>query len=481
MEKNNKTLINAWASYDWANSVYNLIVTTAIFPIYYMATTKAAFNGEIVDFFGFKVVNSVLSTYAISLSFLVIVLLAPVLSGIADYTGTKKRFMQFFSLLGSLSCIGLYFFHGDNVEYGIMCATFASIGFAGSLVFYNGFLPEVATPDKMDSVSARGFTFGYIGSVILLAVCLGLILGFETFGFADSTAATRFCFLLVGIWWIGFAQIAFYYLKDYPTGHQVNSAVLGHGIKELKKVYAEISERPVMKRFLFSFFFYNMGVYTVMLLAPFFAEKEVGIASSEMIMVVMILQVLAIFGAYFLVMLSGKKGSRVAIASTLVLWMMLCVICYFLTIKEGFYVLAGLLGFGMGGVQSISRSTYSRLIPKSTKDTASYFSFYDVTEKLSVVIGTFSFALIEQITGSMRNSMLFMSVFFMIGLIILKFADLDAEMQKVSDEPLDEVQEVSDESLNEEIQEESNQPLEEEVQKEADKPLDKPSDDILEV
>lgn len=434
MEKNNKTLINAWASYDWANSVYNLIVTTAIFPIYYIATTKAAFNGDVVDFFGIKIVNSVLSTYAISFSFLVIVILAPILSGIADYTGTKKRFMQFFSFLGSMACIGLYFFHGENVEYGIMCATLASIGFAGSIVFYNGFLPEVATPDKMDSVSARGFTFGYIGSVILLAVSLAMILGYETFGFQDGTAATRFCFLMVGVWWLGFAQIAFYYLKDYPTGNKLSFGVLGNGAKELKKVYAEISERPVMKRYLFSFLFYNMGVYTVMLLAPFFAEKEVGVTSSEMIMVVMILQVLAIFGAYFLVWLSNKKGSRFSIATILVLWMLICVICYFLKIKIGFYILAGVLGFGMGGVQSISRSTYSRLIPKSTKDTASYFSFYDVTEKSSVVIGTFSFALIEQITGSMRNSMLFMTVFFIVGLLILRSSDLDTEMKAIEEE-----------------------------------------------
>lgn len=434
MEKNNPRLINAWASYDWANSVYNLIVSTAIFPIYYLATTKEAFGGDVVDFFGIKIVNSVLSTYAISFSFLVIVLCSPILSGVADYTGTKKRFMQFFCTIGSFSCIGLYFFHGANVEYGIMCATGASIGFAGSIVFYNGFLPEVTTSDKMDSVSARGFTFGYIGSVILLIISLVLILSYNTFGFESSTAATRFCFLMVGIWWISFAQIAFYYLEDRPTGKKISTEILGKGMHELKKVYAEISSRPNMKRFLFSFFFYNMGVYTVMLLAPFFAEKEVGIGSSEMIIVVLILQLLAIFGAYFLVWVSSKKGSRFAIAITLILWMSICVICYFLKVKLGFYVIAGILGFGMGGIQSISRSSYSRLIPKSTTDTASYFSFYDITEKLSVVIGTSAYAFIEQITGSMRNSMLFMAVFFLIGFIILQMTQLEEEMKKVADE-----------------------------------------------
>jgi len=433
MQKNDKKLINAWASFDWANSVYNLIVTTAIFPVYYLATTKEAFGGDVVNFFGIEIVNSVLSTYAISFSFLVIVLSAPILSGIADYIGKKKRFMQFFTFLGSLSCIGLFFFHGDNIEYGILCATFASIGFAGSIVFYNGFLPEIATPDQMDSVSARGFTFGYIGSVILLALNLFMILSPDTFGFANATAATRFSFLLVGIWWIGFAQIAFYYLEDNPTGKKVTSEVLGKGVRELKKVHSEISSRPIMKRFLYSFFFYNMGVYTVMLLAPFFAEKEVGITSSEMIIVVLILQILAIVGAYFMVWVSSKKGSKFAIASTIVIWVSLCIISYFLVDKNAFYALAAVLGFGMGGIQSISRSTYSRLIPKSTRDTASYFSFYDITEKLSVVIGTFAYAFIEQITGSMRNSMVFMIVFFIIGFVILQMTDLETDMKKVAD------------------------------------------------
>jgi UMF1 family MFS transporter len=434
MEKNNPRLINAWSSYDWANSVYNLIVTTAIFPIYYSNVTKEAFGGDIVPFFGIQIESSVLFTYAISLSFLVIVLCSPILSGIADYTGSKKRFMQFFTYLGAASCIGLYFFDGPNIEYGIMCSVLASVGYAGSLVFYNGFLPEVTTADRMDSVSARGFTFGYIGSVILLMICLAMIMKPGTFGFSGAGSATKFCFLLVGIWWIGFAQIAFYYLKDKPTGNKFTSKVLGMGIKELKKVINAVKERKTMKRFLFSFFFYSMGVLTVMLLAPLFAQKEVGIDSIEMIGVVLILQILAIFGAYFFSWVSSKRGSRFAISSILLIWMALCVTCYFLEAKTGFYILAAILGFGMGGVQSISRSTYARLIPKSTKDTASYFSFFDITEKLAIVIGSFAFGFINQVTGSMRNSMVFMTVFFIIGFVILQMTDLETDMKKIADE-----------------------------------------------
>ncbi len=241
LEKNNKRLINAWASYDWSNSVYNLIVTTAIFPIYYLSTTQETFGGEMVRFFGIEIKNSVLYSYAISFSFLVIVVLSPILSGIADYGGMKKRFMQFFTYMGSMACIGLYFFTGENIEYGIACAVLASIGFAGSLVFYNGFLPEVATIDMMDKVSAKGFAMGYSGSVILLGVNLALFMNFDFFGFSDGSSATQFGFILVGIWWLGFSQIAFYYLKDRSVGQPITMNTMGRGITEMKKVFGIVS------------------------------------------------------------------------------------------------------------------------------------------------------------------------------------------------------------------------------------------------
>jgi UMF1 family MFS transporter len=424
LEKNNKRLINAWASFDWANSVYNLIVTTAIFPVYFLSTTHAAFGGETVRFVGIPVVNSVLYSYAISFSFLVIVLLAPMLSGMADFSGRKKQFMKFFTYLGSLACIGLYFFTGENVEYGIACAVLASIGFAGSLVFYNAFLPEVASEDKMDQVSARGFAMGYTGSVILLLVNLVLLMKPEWFGFAATGSATRFGFILVGVWWVGFAQIAFHYLEDNQKKNAISFDIVHKGIVKLKQVFAVVKKKTVMYRFLSAFFIYSMGVQTVMLLAPLFGEKEVGITGEEMILVVLILQIVAIGGAYIFALISNKKGNGFAIGSTLCVWIFICVTGFFLKEKISFYGLAGLLGFVMGGIQSISRSTWSKLIPEETTDTASFFSFYDITEKLAIVIGTFSYGLIDMITGSMRNSMLMMSLFFLGGFVLLQSARL---------------------------------------------------------
>ena len=419
-----KRVLNAWASYDWSNSVYNLIVTTAIFPIYYSATTREAFGGEIVNFFGISIKNSVLYTYAISFSFLIIVILSPVLSGIADFAGIKKKFMQGFTYLGSLACIALFFFNGENVEYGILCAVLASVGYAGSLVFYNGFLPEICPFNKMDNVSARGFAMGYVGSVILLIINLAIIMNPGTFGFEDETSATKFGFLLVGIWWAGFAQIAFHYLKDHPTGEKVTSRVFGHGINELKMVFLALIKRKVMKRYLASFFFYSMGVQTVLLLAPLFAEAEIGMGADEMIMVVLILQILAIGGAYLFAIIARRLGNGFSISTMLIIWVIICVSGYFLKEKVSFYILAGMLGFAMGGIQAISRSTYSKLIPADSKETASYFSLYDVTEKVAIVIGTFSYGLIDQVTGSMRNSMVFMAIFFLTGFVLLQTANL---------------------------------------------------------
>ncbi len=424
MELNDKKTLNAWCSYDLANSVYNLIITTAIFPIYYTSATEAAFGGTMVKFFGIEMENSVLYSYAISFSFLVSVILYPILSGIADYRGTKKRFMRFFTYLGSAACVGLYFFEGSNIELGIMLAITASIGYASSVVFYNAFLPEIATEDKMDSVSARGFSMGYIGSVLLLILSLVMVSIPETFGFDGAGSATRFVFLLVGFWWFGFAHIAFKVLQDKPTHNKITGATLQLGLNELKKVFANLRQKIDSIRFLRSFFFYSMGVQTVMLLAPLFAASVIGMESSELIIVILIIQLVAIGGAYLFAGISGKYGNKTSIMSAAIVWMLICVIGYLVGDKIVFYGLAGLLGLVMGGIQSISRSTYSKLIPEGTQDTASYFSFYDVTEKLAIVIGTFSYGFIEQISGSMRNSILFMAIFFGLGIVFLLKAKL---------------------------------------------------------
>ena len=434
-EKNNPRVLNAWCSYDWANSVYNLTVTSTLFPVYYSGVTRAAFgenaNKEVlVDFLGFRFDNQVLYSYAIAASFLVIAVLSPVLSGIADYSGNKKRFMQFFTYLGSAACLGLWFFTGSNIEYGILCAFLASIGYAGSLVFYNGFLPQIATPDRMDRISARGFSMGYTGSVLLLVINLVLIFYYGTFGFADEGAATRFSFVMVGLWWVGFAQIAFFHLKDQPTNHPINKDVLTKGFAELTKVFRKVRGSAHSFRYLLGFFFWSMGVQSIMLMAPFFGEKTIGMGGTEMIAIVLILQLVAIPGAILFSRLAMRLGNTVSLGTAIVIWIAICVASYFVETKTEFYILAAFVGVVMGAIQSVSRSTYAQLIPQNTTDTASFFSLYDVTEKLAIVIGTFTYGRVLETTGNVRLSALSMGVFFVLGILFLLVARLP---RRVSD------------------------------------------------
>ena len=321
--------------------------------------------------------------------------------------------------LGSFSCMSLYFFDGENVEYGIIFSVLASVGFTGSLVFYNAFLPEISTPKNFDNISARGYSFGYVGSVILLIICLALIQGFEFFGFQSSKDATKFTFLLVGFWWILFAQITLFYLPEKHKKIKLNRTILTYGLRELNKVWNYIKGVKNLKLYLLSYFFYSMGVQTIMLVASYFGDKELNLEQSKLIFTILIIQLIAIFGAYFFAFLSKLKGNKFSLLIMNSCWIIICVSAYFTTNENQFYFLAAAVGILMGGIQSLSRSTFSKLIPDEIDDNASFFNFYAISYNISVVIGTFSYGYIEQVTGSMRSSILVLTLFFIIGLVIL--------------------------------------------------------------
>jgi UMF1 family MFS transporter len=419
-----KKIINAWAMYDWANSVYNLVITTTFFPIYFMAVTKQAYGEKGVPFLGRTYKNSSLYDYSLAFAYLVIVLLLPILSSIADSRGNKKRFMQFFCYLGGLSCFGLYFFtvSQPTVLLGIGCFVLAAIGFVGSLVFYNSYLPEIAAPEDRDRISARGFAMGYIGSVLLQAIGFGLVLYFS--GKGDNWSGPRYTFLLVGLWWIGFAQIPFAILpKGKPSVEKGTNNFIAEGFAELGKVVQQLKGMPVLKRFLFGFFFYSMGVQTVMLAATIFGAQVLRLPDTKLIITVVLIQLVAIIGATQMAKLSARYGNIKVLIGAVAFWIVICISAYGVaTIAERginaeyyFYGIAIAVGLVMGGIQSLSRSTYSKLMPV-TKDTASFFSFYDVTEKTAIVIGMLSFGLIDERLG-MKNSVLSLIVFFAMGLI----------------------------------------------------------------
>lgn len=418
--KNSKSTIRAWAMFDWANSAYNLVITSTIFPAYYTIITTTQEHGDKVSFFGMQFVNTALSNYALSVAYLVMAVLLPMLSSQADYSGNKKIFMKFFTYIGAFACAGLFFFTLETLEFGIICFALAAMGYIGGILFNNSYLPEIATVDEQDRVSAQGFAYGYIGSVILQIVCFVFVLKPEWFGITDSSFPARLSFLLVGIWWIAFAQIPFRKLpKGSPNYEKINKRSVKSGFQELRNVWHQMADNWRLRRFLFAFFFYAMGVQTIMLVAANFGEKILHLGTAKLIGIILIIQLVAIFGAFLMSSLAKKLGNVQVLVMVLTIWVFVCACAYYISNEYQFYALAAVVGLVMGGIQSLSRSTYSKLLPVNTPDTASYFSFYDVTEKLAIVVGLFSFAYMEELTGSMRNSALTLAIFFVIGMVIL--------------------------------------------------------------
>ncbi|MCX6317483.1 MAG: MFS transporter [Bacteroidetes bacterium] len=437
MQTASKKVINGWAMYDWANSVYNLVITSTIFPAYYEAITgdgNDTTKNDTVIFLGREFVNTSLYNYTLAIAFLIVAVISPILSSIADYRGNKKSFMNFFLTMGSIACVSMFFFTREHLGIGLLSMIVACVGYWASLVYYNSFLPEIAAPEDQDRVSARGFAYGYTGSVILQIACFLLAMKPEWFGLpTEGGLNIRLCFIIVGVWWWGFGQFSLSRLPaSVPAGEGRQKNVLSSGFLELKKVIKHLAHLPVLKRYLVSFFFFNMGVQTVMLSATLYGQGELAIPTTNLIIAILIIQLIAIPGAVVISKLSARTSNFTALMVCIVIWCGICVTAYLLPKGQEipFYILAVVVGFVMGGIQSLSRSTYAKLMPE-TKDTASFFSFYDVTEKIAIVIGMFTFGFLTELTGSQRTSVLALMTFFIIGLLLL-FYTKSAEKKKIA-------------------------------------------------
>lgn len=420
--KGSKKVLNAWAFYDWANSVYALVISSSIFPLYYGALFRLK-GVEAYPIFGHEIRSESIISYVTALGFFIIAIMSPFLSGIADYLGNKKFFLKLFCYIGSVSCMLLYFFSLDYLILSLVFYLLALIGFWGSLVFYNSYLPDIAHTEQQDKISAKGYGLGYIGSVILLLINLAMLMNYEVFGFESEMTAMRFSFLLVGIWWMGFSQYTYKHLPDFKNGKQFTSSVFFSGYKELKTVWKQLGEYATLKRYLKAFFVYSMAVQTVMIIAAYFGEKEVAWGGDQertmgLIVSILLIQIIAVVGAFLTSRLSALMGNINTLILVNILWVFICVYAYFVVSPMEFYIAASAVGLVMGGIQSLSRSTYSKLLPE-TKDTTSFFSFYDVTEKIGIVIGMFLYGLISDLTGKMQNAILFLIVFFILGVFLL--------------------------------------------------------------
>lgn len=472
--KNNKKVMKAWAFYDWANSVYSLVITSTIFPIYYATLTTAYEKNEYIaetnkwikvpvrntiKLFGNEYHPDAVYGYSLTISFFIVVLLSPVLSALADTIGNKKSFLQFFCYLGATSCMGLALFTSMHTVFlGLLFSITASVGFWGSLVFYNSFLPDIATPDQQDALSAKGYIYGYIGSVILVVICLLLIMVLAQTP-KQAMILTRISFLITGAWWFGFSQYTFKHLpkfgkvtdklpkdivllniKNFFKTHKDNGGYI-HVVKENVLFYKEVTKEsfrelfkvgnklfttPNLKYFLISFFFYSVGMQTIFLMATLFGKSEINLSQEKLILTLIVIQIEAIFGAMFFSWLSRRIGNKNVISIAIVLWMVACLSAYYLNkenpnVEYQFYGVAGIVGLVMGGLQAMSRSTFSKLLPEDSMENTTYFSFYDVLEKVAIILGTFIFATLIEKYNNMRFAALSMTAFFAIGLIFIRF------------------------------------------------------------
>ncbi|CAM3868806.1 MFS transporter [Sphingobacterium prati] len=418
--KNNKKLIRSWAMFDWANSAYNLVITSTIFPVYYTAITTTKEQGDVVNFFGFEIVNTALSNFALAAAYLLMSFSLPFISSYADAKGLKKQIMKFFTYVGAIACMCLFFFKLETLEIGIICFALAAMGYIGGVLFNNSYLPLLATVDQQDRVSAQGFAFGYIGCVTLQILCFIVVLKPDWFGITDPSLPARISFLMVGLWWLGFSMIPFKYLpKIEATGNNVGKSFVQNVRDEFSHVIQKIRDIPEIKQFLPAFFFYAIGVQTLMIVASSFGEKILHLGAERLIATILLIQLVAILGAFLMSYLSKLFGNIKVLIVVVMIWIAICIAAFYLSTPMQFYIIAALVGLVMGGIQSLSRSTYSKLIPTDIKDTTAFFSFYDVTEKVAIVIGLFSFGLIEQITHNIRYSALILSLFFVIGLLLL--------------------------------------------------------------
>ena len=419
-KKNDKRLIRSWSMYDWANSAYNLVINSTIFPVYYTTITKNPETNDTVSFFGFEIINTALSNFALSIAYLLMALGLPFISAYSDAAGKRKFFMKLFTYIGAFACMGLFFFKINSLEWGIFCYAIAAMGYIGGVAFNNSYLPIIASPDQQDRVSAQGFAYGYVGCVTLQIICFVFIFKPEWFGITDASFPARFSFLLVGLWWLLFAQIPFRFLpRNRPTVGSERLPFFTKVKKEFTSVLGQIKQIEAIKTFLPAYFFYSMGIQTLLIVAAAFGEKVLNLGASKLIASILLIQIVAIGGAYIMSVAAKRFGNIKVLLVVVFFWILICCASFYMTTEYQFYGMAFTVGLLMGGIQSLSRSTYSKLIPEHIEDTTSFFSFYDVSEKVAIVIGLFSFGIIEQITQNIRYSALFLSVYFIIGFLLL--------------------------------------------------------------
>ncbi|MXV74967.1 MFS transporter [Candidatus Poribacteria bacterium] len=424
--KNDKKTIFGWCMYDWANSAYITTAAVALLPDYF---ARAVVGEAGVDILGTNVSATALWSFMLGGAAFLVFLFAPVLGAVADFSSAKKRFLTSFAYAGSLFAMMLYFCGSGDVTLTVVLFMSTQVCFVGANVFYDAFLPQIASEDKLDSVSARGYAFGYIGGSLQFAIALGLVAMHETVGIS-LTMAARIGMAMTGLWWGGWTLLTMKYLKEVKTPYQLPEkyrqqpkvlAYLTVGISRTIATAKKVGRFKHLTLFLIAYMVYNDGIHTVTSMATIYGTEELKLTTTALMVTLLLVQVVAIGGALIFSRLANRIGAKRSVMFALVLWSGVVTYGYFIHTATEFFVLGMVVGVVLGGTQALSRSFYGAMIPEEAS--AEFYGFYSVFSKFSSIWGPVTFGVIKQVTGSARLAIISLMIFFIVGLVLLRFVD----------------------------------------------------------
>ncbi|MFQ5691009.1 MAG: MFS transporter [Gemmatimonadota bacterium] len=428
--KNDRRTIFGWAMYDWANSAYMTTVAAALLPAYFASAVVPEGGYEIL---GRTLDGQSLWGYLVSFGTFVIFLITPVLGAVADFSASKKRFLRAFAYGGALFTTLLFLVGTGDVPLAMGLFFLTQVGFIGANVFYDGFLPDLTTPDTIDRVSAKGYAFGYIGGGLQFAVALLLVSFHEALGIGQQTAV-RASLTMAGLWWLGFATFAFTRLREtghaqeLPEAYRSLPTVLAYARVGFGRVWATTRKLTGFKQlllFLVAYMIYVDGIQTIISMASVYATDTLGLGPTAIMLTFLIVQLVAFGGAFFFGWAAGRIRTRPAILCCLAVYAGVAVAAYFLPVGRllPFLALGGAIGFVQGGAQSLSRSLYGSMIPEEAS--AEFYGFYSVLSKFASIWGPFIFATVSDRTGSGRAAILSLIVFFLVGGSLLAMVNIE--------------------------------------------------------
>lgn len=423
--KNDKKIIFGWCMYDWANSAYGTTVVAALLQIYF---ARAVVGEAGVSIAGQTFSATALWGYMLGASALVVFLCAPVLGAIADFSAAKKKFLVGFAYTGSLFATLLYFCTAGDVGLTILLFVGSQVCFVAANVFYDAFLPQIATPERLDAVSSRGYAFGYVGGGLQYAIALALVARHDVIGINEAMAA-RIGIGMAGIWWAGWTLFTVKFVKESRLGEgrgTGNAQLQWHdylkiGISRTIATAKKVRRFKHLTLFLIAYLVYNDGIHTVSTMATIYGTQELGLSTTVLMVTLLAVQIIAIGGALVFSRIANLLGTKRTIMLTLLLWSGVVTYAYFTQTATEFFLLGAVVGLVLGGSQALSRSFYGAMIPEEAS--AEFYGFYSVFSKFSATFGPLTFAFIAQVTGNARLSIISLMVFFIVGLVLLGFVD----------------------------------------------------------